>query len=152
MHFRIMLWKSKIIRIKIRTYLLIYIWSKMLSSSLDTLSKLSKTTYPQKLFANDCVTLYMQKKNMVTIKTKIYLLFISSVLMLSFFLNGILTLSKTQQVPIWVFKKRLTSRVAASKNRLAWESLAREWNLPWSGSRAQKYILRHTNTVFSLVN
>ena len=30
----------------------------MLSSSLDTLSKLSKTTYPQKLFSNDCVTLY----------------------------------------------------------------------------------------------
>ena len=30
----------------------------MLSSSLDTLIKLSKTTYPQKLFANDCVTLY----------------------------------------------------------------------------------------------
>ena len=29
----------------------------MLSSSLDTLLKLSKTTYPQKLFANDCVTL-----------------------------------------------------------------------------------------------
>ena len=31
----------------------------MLSSSLDTLLKLSKTTYPQKLFANDCVTLYV---------------------------------------------------------------------------------------------
>ena len=30
----------------------------MLSPSLDTLLKLSKTTYPQKLFANDCVTLY----------------------------------------------------------------------------------------------
>ena len=30
----------------------------MLSSSLDTLLNLSKTTYPQKLFANDCVTLY----------------------------------------------------------------------------------------------
>ena len=28
-----------------------------MSSSLDTLLKLSKTTYPQKLFANDCVTL-----------------------------------------------------------------------------------------------
>ena len=34
----------------------------MLSSSLDTLLKLSKTTYPQKLFANDCVTLYVNKK------------------------------------------------------------------------------------------
>ena len=31
----------------------------MLSSSLDTLLKVSKTTYPQKLFAYDCVTLYM---------------------------------------------------------------------------------------------
>ena len=30
----------------------------MLSSSLDTLLKVSKTTYPQKLFAHDCVTLY----------------------------------------------------------------------------------------------
>ena len=30
----------------------------MLPSSLDTLLKLSKTTNPQKLFANDCVTLY----------------------------------------------------------------------------------------------
>ena len=40
----------------------LYIWSKMLSSSLDTLLKVSKTTYPQKLFAYDCVTLY----NMLT--------------------------------------------------------------------------------------
>ena len=31
----------------------------MLSSSLDTFLKLSKTTYPQKLFAYDCVTLYI---------------------------------------------------------------------------------------------
>ena len=31
----------------------------MLSSSLDTLLKLSKTTSPQKLFAYDCVTLYI---------------------------------------------------------------------------------------------
>ena len=30
----------------------------MLSSSLDTLLKVSKTTFPQKLFAYDCVTLY----------------------------------------------------------------------------------------------
>ena len=37
----------------------IYIWSKMLSSSLDTLLKVSKTTSPQKLFAYDCVTLYL---------------------------------------------------------------------------------------------
>ena len=34
----------------------------MLSSSQDTLSKLSKTTYPQKLFANDCVTLQVSLK------------------------------------------------------------------------------------------
>ena len=31
----------------------------MLSSSLDTLLKVSKTTSPQKLFAFDCVTLYL---------------------------------------------------------------------------------------------
>ena len=30
----------------------------MLSSSLDILLKASKTTYPQKAFAYDCVTLY----------------------------------------------------------------------------------------------
>ena len=32
----------------------------MLSSSLDTLLKLSKTTSPQKLLAYDCVTLYIK--------------------------------------------------------------------------------------------
>ena len=31
----------------------------MLSSSLDKLLKVSKTTTPQKLFAYNCVTLYM---------------------------------------------------------------------------------------------
>ena len=31
----------------------------MLSSSLDTLLKVSKTTSPQTLFAYDCVTLYV---------------------------------------------------------------------------------------------
>ena len=31
----------------------------MLSSSLNTLLKVSKTTYPQKLFTYDCVTLYI---------------------------------------------------------------------------------------------
>ena len=31
----------------------------MLSSSLDTLLKVSKTTYLNKLFAYDCVTLYI---------------------------------------------------------------------------------------------
>ena len=31
----------------------------MLSSFLDTLLKVSKTTSPQKLFAYDCVTLYV---------------------------------------------------------------------------------------------
>ena len=32
----------------------------MLSSSLDTLLKVNKTTSPQKLFAYDCVTLYIK--------------------------------------------------------------------------------------------
>ena len=36
----------------------LYIWSKMLSSSVDTLLKVSKTTSPKKLFDYDCVTLY----------------------------------------------------------------------------------------------
>ena len=31
----------------------------MLSSSLDTLLKVSKTTSPKKLFTYDCVTLYL---------------------------------------------------------------------------------------------
>ena len=44
--------------IKVRTLLFYIYLVKMLSSFLDTLLKLSKTTYPQKLFENDCVTLY----------------------------------------------------------------------------------------------
>ena len=36
-----------------------YIWSKMLYSSSYTMLKLSKTTSPNKLFDNDCVTQYM---------------------------------------------------------------------------------------------
>ena len=39
--------------------------------------------------------------------------------------------------------------VAASKNQLSWESFARVWT--WSGSRAQKYIVHHSNTLVSLV-
>ena len=35
----------------------------MLSSSLDTLLKVSKTTSPQKPFAYDCVTLYLYTIN-----------------------------------------------------------------------------------------
>ena len=35
----------------------------MLSSSLDALLKVSKTTSPQKLFAYDCVTLYSNTSN-----------------------------------------------------------------------------------------
>ena len=63
MHFRIMLRQSKIIIIQIRTYLLFYIWSKMFSSSLDALLKLSKTTPSQKLFDYDDVTLYQNAEN-----------------------------------------------------------------------------------------
>ena len=44
--------------LKITTYLLVYIWSKLLSSSLDALLKLFKTSSPQKLFDYDCVTLH----------------------------------------------------------------------------------------------
>ena len=42
----------------ILTYSLLYIWSKMLSSSRDVLLKLSVTTSHQKLFQSDCITLY----------------------------------------------------------------------------------------------
>ena len=38
--------------------LYMYIWSKMLSSSLDALLKVSKTTSSPKLFDYDCLTLY----------------------------------------------------------------------------------------------
>ena len=43
----------KTIMVIIRTYLLVYIWSEMLSSSWDLLLKLSETTYSQKLFPSD---------------------------------------------------------------------------------------------------
>ena len=39
-------------------FVFIYIWSKMLSSFLIALLKLSKTSSPQKLFDYDCVKLY----------------------------------------------------------------------------------------------
>ena len=42
----------------------------MLSSSLDTLLKGSKTTYPKKLFAYDCVTLYVHFEYAPTIDIK----------------------------------------------------------------------------------
>ena len=45
-----------------------FIWSKMLSSSIDKLLKVSKTTSPQKLFAYDCVTLYLPTFNLFSIK------------------------------------------------------------------------------------
>ena len=38
-----------------------YIWSKLLSSSLDAFSNLSKTTCPNKLFTYDCITLYVSR-------------------------------------------------------------------------------------------
>ena len=44
--------------------------SKMLSSSQDTLLKVSKTTSPQKLFDYDCVTLYQTLYLTLYIRTK----------------------------------------------------------------------------------
>ena len=58
MHFRIILWKLKIIIKKYEHICLWGVWSKILSSSLYTLLKSSKTTSPNKLFDYDCVTLY----------------------------------------------------------------------------------------------
>ena len=39
----------------------------MLSSSLDALLKLSKTSSPQKLFDYDCVTLYLVKSDLSSV-------------------------------------------------------------------------------------
>ena len=55
----------KTILIKIQIFFFIHIWSKMLSSSLDVLLKLSKTTSPQKLFDYDCKTLYLCKTKLL---------------------------------------------------------------------------------------
>ena len=57
MNFPPSLLNYKIFIIKIRIYFLLYIWSKLLPSSLDVLLKLSKTTYWQKLFTSHCITL-----------------------------------------------------------------------------------------------
>ena len=56
-----------------------HIWSNMLSSSLDTLLKVSKTTSPLKLFAYDCVTLYILISIMTgqeLIGRKVYILYL----------------------------------------------------------------------------
>ena len=45
----------------------------MLSSSLDTLLKVSKTTYPKKLFAYDCVTLQFTEEPLHTKIIQYYL-------------------------------------------------------------------------------
>ena len=39
--------------------MLLYIWSKMWSTSQNVLLKLYETTSPQKLFPSDCITLYV---------------------------------------------------------------------------------------------
>ena len=44
-------------------HLLLYIWSKMLSSSLDSLINLSQMTSPHKLIPSDCITLYIHSRN-----------------------------------------------------------------------------------------
>ena len=44
---------------KTKIFALIHIWSTILTSSLDTMLTLSKTTSPQKLFLSDCITLYL---------------------------------------------------------------------------------------------
>ena len=57
-HFRIMLNRIKIIIMIIQTYLLVFIWSKIWSSSQNVWLKLSETTSPQKRFPSDCIALY----------------------------------------------------------------------------------------------
>ena len=45
-----------------RTYLLLYIWPKMLSSSPNVLLKVSETTFPQNLFPSECITVYKDRR------------------------------------------------------------------------------------------
>ena len=54
----------KILNLQIRrpNICLSYIWSKILSSSLYTMLKLSKTTSPNKLFDYDCVTVFRRRR------------------------------------------------------------------------------------------
>ena len=56
----------------------------MLSSSLDTLLKVSKTKYPKKLFAYDCVTLYIMNLSKIAHK----ILQISSISVYYFIYGG----------------------------------------------------------------
>ena len=48
-----------IIVIIFRTYLLLYIWTKMLPASQDASLKLYKTTFSKKMVPSDCITLYI---------------------------------------------------------------------------------------------
>ena len=65
MHFRIILWKNKITIIKIQSYLPVFALSKILSSFLDTLSQMYKTTSPQKIFRYDCITSYFNHRQSI---------------------------------------------------------------------------------------
>ena len=58
-HFRIMLLRIKFIIKIIRTFMLLYICSKLLTLSRDALLKMSKTTSLKNLFDYDCMTLYI---------------------------------------------------------------------------------------------
>ena len=77
-----------------------YVWSIILSSSLYTLSKLSKTTYPDKLFDFDCVTLQLSIKNWLLQMMAGKVLILLAILQLS-----------TAQVNKKVFKQGRTSSI-----------------------------------------
>ena len=49
---------------------ILYIWTRLLSSSRNVLLKLSETTSPSKLFPSDCITLYWNTPHYYTYKWK----------------------------------------------------------------------------------
>ena len=61
---------------KVENICIPYIWSKMLSSTPYTMLKLWKTTSSNKLFDNDCVTLYMLYIKSSTIEFNKFFIFI----------------------------------------------------------------------------
>ena len=66
MHFLPLLFISKIFIVKIRKCLFLILLSKMLSSSIYALLKLSKTKSPHKKLPSDCITLYLSASSVCT--------------------------------------------------------------------------------------
>ena len=91
MHFLQSLQIYQIFIIKIPRYFLSYFWSKILSSSLLDMLKLSKTTSPPKLFRSDCITLYHEIRNFSRAAAKgIYKMFFNKILFCIWFVEYML--------------------------------------------------------------